>query len=134
MGHPVLMGRKTFYSLPGTLDGRTVIVLSRNPEFTPPGTLPARTLQEALDMAEQSLGGDEVFIAGGGDLYRQALPLAHRICLTVVHREIQGDVTFPEIPMDRFTEICREELPGSSTATIIRLELRHNRRVTHGTA
>jgi dihydrofolate reductase len=122
MGHPVIMGRKTFHSLLRPLDGRTVIVLSRRVDLTISGALLARSLQEALCLGADAPGGDLVFIAGGGEIYRQALPLAQGICLTVVHRDFQGNVTFPELPADRFMEICREDLPGSIPATLIRME------------
>ena len=126
MGHPVLMGRKTFDSLSRPLDGRTVIVLSHNPEFSPAGCTMVRTLRDALDLAEDLPGGDELFIAGGGELYRQFLPLAHRIHLTVLHRDVHGDVTFPEFTTDCFTEVFREELCGSIPATFISLERTDN--------
>ena len=122
MGHPVIMGRRTFQSLPRLLDGRTVIVLSRNPAFAPSGAIPVASLHEALDLGAHSPGGDELFIAGGGELYREALPLADRICLTLVRTEVSGDVTFPELPAERFAVTAHEELPGPPAATFIRLE------------
>jgi dihydrofolate reductase len=122
MGHPVLMGRKTFDSLPVALDGRTVIVLSRDSLLPFSGALLARSLEEALYLAAHSPGGEELFIAGGGELYRQALLLADRIYLTIIHRTISGDITFPELPAGRFTEMSREKLPGTMAASFIRLE------------
>jgi dihydrofolate reductase len=126
MGHPVIMGRRTWQSLPCQLDGRTVIVLSRNREFIPPDGVPAGSLEEALTLAAEADGNEEVFIAGGGDLYRQALPLADRIYLTLIHREIPGDVRFPELPANCFVEVCRENLPGSMPATFIRLQVKND--------
>lgn len=123
MGHPVIMGRRTYESLTQPLDGRTVLVLSRNPAFAPSeAVLTVPSLEEALDQAVHSPGGNEIFIAGGGELYRQALPLADRIWLTIIHRKVSGDVTFPELPADRFEVAAHEELPGSSPTTFIRLE------------
>ena len=122
LGHPVIMGRRTWQSLPCQLDGRTIFVLSRNREFTPSDCVPAGSLEEALALAAEAVGSDEIFIAGGGDLYRRALPLADRIFLTVVHQAIPGDVTFPDIPDDMFAEASREELPGPPAATFILLE------------
>ena len=122
MGHPVIMGRRTWQSLRRPLDGRTVVVLSRDPAFSPLGGIPASSLEEALGRAAHSPGGDEIFIAGGGDIYRQALPLADGVCLTVIHRRFPGDVTFPELPLEMFVEVEREELPGDPPATNIRLE------------
>jgi dihydrofolate reductase len=124
LGHPVIMGRTTWQSLPRPLDGRTIIVLSRNREFSPSGDVPAGSLEEALALAAKAVGNDEVFIAGGGDLYQQALPLADRIYLTLIHREIPGDISFPELPANCFVEVCRENVPGSMPATFIRLTSR----------
>lgn len=128
MGHPVVMGRRTFDSLPRPLDGRTVIVLSRDPAFAPSGATPAASLEEALYLATHAPGGDQVFIAGGGELYLQSLPLADRICLTIIHGTFPGDVTFPELPAGRFMVTAHEELPGPPPASIIRLErlVRHS--------
>jgi dihydrofolate reductase len=122
MGHPVIMGRRTWQSLPRPLDGRTVIVLSRNREFTPSNGVPAGSLEEALALAADAVGSDEVFIAGGGDLYRQALALADRIYLTLIHREIPGDVSFPELPDGLFFATSEEVLPGLQPASFIRME------------
>jgi len=123
MGRPVIMGRATFQSLPGPLEGRTVIVLSRNRDCSLSGGILARSFEEALALASRAPGGDEVFIAGGSDLYRQALPMVDRIYLTVIPRHVPGDVIFPELPANRFKEISREELPGTIPATFIRLDL-----------
>ena len=119
MGHPVIMGRRTWQSLPRSLVGRTVIVLSRNRDFTLSESVRAGNLEEALARAAEADGSDEVFIAGGGDLYRQALSIADRIYLTVVHLTVTGDVIFPELPEDMFVEASREELPGPLAASFI---------------
>jgi dihydrofolate reductase len=95
MGHHLIMGRKTFESIGRPLPGRTSIVLSRRQDFPAPEVLLAGSLDEALRRA----GGDgEVFIVGGADVYRQALPLADRIYLTRVHADIAGDTYFPALP------------------------------------
>lgn len=122
MGHPVIMGRRTYQSLPRPLDGRTVIVLSRNRDFSCSDGLRAGSLDEALDLAVNATGGDEVFIAGGGELYRESLAHADRICLTVLHQTVSGDVTFPELPEGMFVEVSREELPGVPSASFVCLE------------
>ena len=122
MGHPVIMGRRTYQSLPRPLDGRTVIVLTRNRDFTASGALIAGSIDESLALAGAAEGNDELFIAGGGEVYNQALSRAHRICLTLIHREIPGDVTFPELPANMFVEVEREELPAELPATFLCLE------------
>lgn len=96
-GHPVIMGRKTFESLGRPLPGRQNIVLTRRKGYTPEGVIVARTLDEALELAGAAR---EVFICGGGEVYREALPLAGRILLTVIHCDYEGDTVFPEIPGD----------------------------------
>ncbi len=106
-GHPVIMGRRTFQSLGRPLPGRTTIVLSRDPGYRPEGALAARDLETALSLVGE---GREVFICGGEEVYRKAMPLADRIYLTVVHRDFEGDVLFPEIPVD-FIEEKRELVP-----------------------
>jgi dihydrofolate reductase len=106
MGQTLLMGRKTFESIGHPLPGRTTIVLSRSVSRIE-GCLVARSLSEAITAAN---GAEELFVCGGGALYREALPLCQRIYLTIVHGSYQGDVRFPEIP-DSFLELLREERP-----------------------
>ncbi|WP_243372489.1 dihydrofolate reductase [Geotalea sp. SG265] len=95
LGHPVIMGRKTYESIGRPLPGRKNIVVTGQRGYRAEGCLIAHSLAEAIDLAGD---GDEAFICGGGDLYRQALPLADRIYLTVIHRDYEGDVFFPQIP------------------------------------
>jgi len=95
LGHAVLMGRKTWESLPARfrpLPGRRNIVVSRQPAYPAPGAELAPSLQAALALA----GGQTVFIIGGADLYRQALPLADRLELTELDLAPAGDAWFPE--------------------------------------
>jgi dihydrofolate reductase len=105
MGHPVIMGRKTFESIAKPLPGRKNIIITRNPDFHPEECIVAHDLRDALAECADS---DEVFICGGGEIFREALPLADRIYLTVIHEEIEGDTFFPRIPGD-FHEVCREK-------------------------
>jgi dihydrofolate reductase len=93
LGHCLLMGRKTFESIGRPLPGRTTIVITRHDYAAPEGVLVARSVDEALALAS----GDEVFIAGGAEIYRAMLPLTDRIYLTRLEREFPGDVFFPEI-------------------------------------
>lgn len=106
-GRPVIMGRKTFETLEMPLPGRLNIVLTRNKEYKPAGCLAARDQKEALALAGDA---DEVFVCGGEEVYRLFMPLADRIHLTLIHREFEGDVLFPEIPPD-FTVTDREFVP-----------------------
>ena len=97
-GHTVIMGRKTFESLPsGPLPNRRNIVITRQTDFRAPGAELAHSLQEALNMA----GGEEIFIIGGESIYRAAMPLAQRLYLTQIHAERPDADTFfplPELP------------------------------------
>ena len=91
MGHPLVMGRRTYESIGRPLPGRKNIVITRRSDFHPEGVVVAHSLDEALALAEH----EEVFIAGGGDIYRQALPLAHRMYVTAVEGTHEGDTFFP---------------------------------------
>ncbi len=94
-GKPVIMGRKTWESLPDTfrpLPGRHNIVVSRNPTYQADGATVVSSLTAALDAA---VNADDVFVIGGAELYRQALPLARRMVLTRIEQDFEGDAHFP---------------------------------------
>ena len=93
MGHHMLMGRKTFQSLERPLPGRTIIVITRDPNFRADGVLTAHSLERAIDLAGLD---SEPFIAGGSQIFEQTLHRADRMYLTRVHTEIEGDAFFPE--------------------------------------
>ena len=95
-GHTIVMGRKTFESLPkGALPNRRNMVLTRQTDFTAPGIEVFHSLKEALDAC---LPDEEIYIIGGESLYREALPLADRLCLTHIEdTPEQADAFFPEI-------------------------------------
>ncbi len=92
---PVVMGRKTFESMGKALKGRTNIVISRKPDFNAQDIVPAGNLDEALAKAAET-DAKEVFIIGGGEIYRQAMAIADKIFLTRVHAQIDGDTFFPD--------------------------------------
>lgn len=113
MGHNLIMGRKTFASLPkGPLPGRFHIVITRSPELQAsfPNVHYTTSLESALEYAKKS--NDLVFIAGGGEIYQQALPLCHGIYLTLIGENYTGDAFFPEIPTNEFDLIAKEDHPG----------------------
>jgi dihydrofolate reductase len=114
-GHTLIMGRKTFASIGRPLPGRTTIIVSRQADFTAAGCLTAASLEEAIRLTDPA---DEVFICGGGDLYRQALPLAARIYLTVINEDISGDTTFPLIPASEFAEVTCERISATPEAVL----------------
>jgi dihydrofolate reductase len=112
MGKPVIMGRKTYQSIGKPLPGRTTIIVSRDKDFAAPGVLVAPGLDAAIDAAR----GDalrrqtaEIIIAGGADIYAQAMPLAARMALTYIHRAVDGDVRFPAIDGRVWSESARDE-------------------------
>ena len=100
MGNTLIMGRRTFESLPGgALPGRRNIVVTRSEAFSAPDVETAASPEEALAMAAEGPG--DTFIIGGGQIYKHMLPLADRLELTVVDREADGaDTFFPSIDLD----------------------------------
>ncbi|NOT09115.1 MAG: dihydrofolate reductase [Gemmatimonadales bacterium] len=90
--HTVIMGRKTFDEVKRPLANRRNVVVSRNPAFQPSGVTVVPSLEEALALGATER---EVFVIGGGEMYRLALPRADRIYLTVVHAQVEGDTEFP---------------------------------------
>ncbi|PIP65707.1 hypothetical protein COU77_00420 [Candidatus Peregrinibacteria bacterium CG10_big_fil_rev_8_21_14_0_10_49_16] len=110
-GKPVIMGRKTYESLPENIrpmPDRRNIVITRDKARSLLGCDTVSSLEEALLIAEQD-DPDEVFVIGGGDIYHLALPIADRIYLTRVHADIDGDTYFPEVDGNEWKEVMREE-------------------------
>ena len=110
-GKPIIMGASTFLSIGRTLPGRDNIVLTRDPEFKAPGCRLAFSLDQALKMARESLFAKEgeVMICGGVSVYRQYLPLADRMYLTLIEGDFEGDAFFPEFDMKEWDEKERIE-------------------------
>lgn len=92
----LIMGRKTFQSIGRPLPGRTTIVVSRDPDLAITGCETSTSLELAIARAAEI--NKPIFIAGGGELYRQALVIADEIHLTTIHTKVEGDVLFPEVP------------------------------------
>jgi dihydrofolate reductase len=110
LGHPVLMGRKTFESLGRPLPGRTNVVITRNPDYRPDGCLVAASIPAAIALCADA---GEVFFIGGADLYAQAIPFADRLYLTEVDVEAAGDAWFPDYDRGAFREVSREARTGA---------------------
>ena len=109
-GKPVIMGRKTFSTLGRPLPGRTNIVLTRDRDFSAPGILVTTTIEHSLEIARGDAlrrGTAEIIIAGGAQIYTQALPLADRMVLTLVHARTEGETVFPTIDPEHWEEIER---------------------------
>ncbi|MEZ5515181.1 MAG: dihydrofolate reductase [Steroidobacteraceae bacterium] len=109
LGKPVVMGRRTYQSIGRALPGRLNIVVSRSPEFAPPGVTVVDSFAAALRAAQPA---GEVAIIGGAALYREALPHADVIHLTRVHAEPQGDAYMMPIADDRWEQIAAEFHPA----------------------
>ncbi|HLB76163.1 MAG TPA: dihydrofolate reductase [Candidatus Dormibacteraeota bacterium] len=104
LDHTVIMGRKTFEEIKRPLTNRRNVVISRNPGFTPSGVTVVPTLEEALALGATE---NEVFVIGGGEIFRLALPRADRLYLTVIHANVEGDTRFP--PFDLGAWALEEE-------------------------
>ncbi len=108
LGKPMIMGRKTFESLPGLLPGRRHIVVTRQKGLVLEGAEVVHSLDEALELAEQDKP-EEIMVIGGAQLYAQALAKANRLYLTYIHENFEGDTFFPEFDADEWSEVSREE-------------------------
>lgn len=103
-GH-IIMGRKTFESLPGILPRRKHIVITRNPEFQQEGIMVVQSLEQALDVVPS----DKVaFVVGGGEIYAQTINFADKIELTRVHHDFEADTFFPEIDLTKWELVSSE--------------------------
>ena len=104
LGKPILMGRKTWESIGRPLPERTNIVITRDGNYTASGCVVVHSLDAALSAAEHHA---EVMIIGGAELYRQVLPQADTLYLTLVHGEFEGDTRFPQWETDAWREVER---------------------------
>jgi dihydrofolate reductase len=95
-GMTVIMGRKSLESLGKPLQGRKNIVVTRNKEWQQEGTEVAHSINEAIDLAKET-GVNEIFIIGGAEIFKEAMPFANRIYLTRIHHHFDGDAYFPEV-------------------------------------
>lgn len=117
-GHPVVMGRRTFESLPAALPDRRNIVITRNAALAPGGAETAPSPEAALAMCA---GESEVFIIGGGEIYRHFMPLATRLEITLVDRDTpDADTSFPKIDTDVWQKAGEEAHEGYSFISYVR--------------
>ncbi|MCR6689679.1 dihydrofolate reductase [Cellulomonas sp.] len=119
-GHPVVMGRATWESLPPRsrpLPGRTNVVLSRTAGLELPGASVATGLDDALALAAAAAGGDEIWVVGGGAVYALALPRADRIEVTVVDDDVDGDTCAPHLPPAQWRLTAVDPAAGWHTST-----------------
>jgi dihydrofolate reductase len=117
MGHAVVMGRRTWESLPDQfrpLPGRDNVVVTRNPDWSAQGADRAGSVEDALELLESA---PRVFVIGGGEIYAAALPYADELLLTQIEADVEGDTTFPVWSRDEFEEVeRRERVTESGTA------------------
>ena len=100
MGHTVVMGRKTYESMMKPLPGRTNVVITRQDNYHPERVIIKPSLEDAL----KDLEGGEVFIIGGGEIFKQAMALANKLYITEIHANFEGDTFFPEINPDEWVK------------------------------
>lgn len=108
-GHPIIMGKRTFDSIGRVLPNRINIIVTRNPEFSFEGAIIAHSLEDALARAQGKTGDDEVFIFGGGQLFKESIEkgLVDRIYLTLVKGDYGADTFFPDY--SAFTKVVEKE-------------------------
>jgi dihydrofolate reductase len=121
-GHPIIMGRKTYESIGKPLPKRTNIVITRDKSYRVEGGAVVHSFEEALEWARRSDGAEEVFVIGGSEIFKLAIPIAYRIYLTVVHWPFEGDTFFPTFDENQFQEILTEPLSESPKAVLRVLE------------
>ena len=103
MGHTLIMGRKTYQSLTKKLSGRKIIVVTNQKNFNDENCVVAHSITQAVELAGKT---DEMpFICGGGEIYKQALPLVRKMYITEINKEFTGDTFFPEFNEDEWKEI-----------------------------
>lgn len=105
LGHPLVMGRRTFESIGRPLPGRRNLVITRNRGYSAPGCEIAHSLDEALAACQ---GAKTIFVIGGAQLYRESLPRAQCLEFTEIHAEFAGDALFPEYSRNEWREAARE--------------------------
>ncbi len=107
MGHPIIMGRKTFESIGRPLPGRQNIIISRNPQYQQLGCLVFNDIESALQSCAEH---NEVFVIGGATLYEATLERADRLYITEIQQEFDGDTRFLEVKQSQWREVTREDI------------------------
>ncbi len=122
LGHPMIMGRATFESIGRALPGRTTIVLTREPEWSTEGVEVARSLEAALQRAQEL--DDEVFVVGGAQVYAEALAagVVDLMCITRVAAAPDGDTYFPQVDWEAWREVGRIPHAGDPLFDIVTYE------------
>ncbi|MGH8773069.1 MAG: dihydrofolate reductase [Burkholderiales bacterium] len=116
MGHHLVMGRKTYESIGRLLPGRTTVIVTSQADYEVPSAIIAHSLDEAIAACK---GDSEIFVIGGGEIFREVLPLADRIYATEIHAEFEGDVFFPEWNKNEWKEIERTHYQGGLAYDVV---------------
>ncbi len=109
MGHPLIMGRRTWESIPANrrpLAGRANIIVTRQEDFAPEGTIVLHSIEDAIAKARE-LDSEKIYIFGGAEIYKAALPYTNELDLTIIDAEKPADVFFPDY--SKFTKVVSEE-------------------------
>lgn len=104
-GHHIIMGRKTFESLPGMLPNRTHIIVTRQKNYHPENTIVVHSIEEAIELIPK---GEDGFVIGGGEIYNLAMPLADQLEITRVYASFEADAFFPEIDPSDWKLVAEE--------------------------
>ena len=120
LGHPVIMGRKTWDSLKKPLPERANIVITRDKSFSSDGAIVAHSLSEARQIAEEEAvkaKTDEIFVIGGGAIFKEALPFADRMYVTEILSPVGGDTFFPSFNPENWRALSTEMVPSGPKDT-----------------
>lgn len=116
---PVVMGRKTFDSLGKLLPKRPNLILTRQKDWSVEGAQIFSSLEESLEFCRKTYPDEECFVIGGQQIYEQAMPLADRLYLTVIHRSYEGDSYFPEVNWEDFQIVKKDFREGDPAYTFL---------------
>ena len=108
LGHHIVTGRRNYEVEGKALPGRVNIILTRNSDYKIPDGIVVHTLTDAIDIARKA-GETELFIVGGEEIYKLAMPVTDRIYLTRIHTEVEGDTFYPELDMNIWKEVSCEK-------------------------
>lgn len=114
IGKSIIMGRKSFEEIGRPLPGRKTVVISRSRDFSYENCITVKSLDQALEILKHE---EEIFIAGGGRVYQEAFDYCKKIYLTVIDKEIEGDVFFPEINKEEFRKTYEKKIDGEISYT-----------------
>jgi dihydrofolate reductase len=120
-GKVLIMGRKTFEALGKPLPNRLNVIITRDGNYKAEGAVVVQTIEEALEFAKSKIPeyGDEIFIGGGGEIYKQTLPITDRVYLTLIHKNFEGDAFYPLLPEGEFEEVERADRTEPITFTFL---------------